>query len=536
MSLLAVAVGGRGVVDPAEPVLRADDEALLRGRAAFETIRVYGGRPFKLAEHLDRLAGSAERIGLPAVNRLELEQLAQQALDAAESPDAVLRLYWTPTPVSIALVSALADHYDDLRARGQKLISLRGVRADEPWLLPGVKSTSYAVNMAAEAEARRRGADDAVFVDADATVLEGPTTNVWWRRDAHALHALARPRHPRRRDAGDGARARGRLRLRGRGGPLRPDGVAGGGRGVHLVVGARGDAGDRARRRTDFTGPGGRRAPGRAQAGSRGYASRMSDKIRLGGMALPNGVLVHGPNSWACAIRNDDGEIKVASARKRLFAPSIQQPFVRGPLRLAESFAMLPELRRKLPEARLPFERPSVIAATIMSAFTVQAVRRSPRLGSAARELLSGALSLAPAMMALRGGELAAYHGAEHISIGTYEHGEKRAKEHERCGSHLVGPLLVASAAGNLLASRAPAHLRRPARTASSIGAVGVAVEVFAWMTRHPGHPLARALAKPGHELQHRVATAEPTPDQLEVAEAALAACLELEHGDRAGS
>ena len=83
MSLLAVAVGGRGVVDPTEPVLRADDEALLRGRAAFETIRVYGGRPFKLAEHLARLAGSADRIGLPEVNRLELEQLAQQALDAA---------------------------------------------------------------------------------------------------------------------------------------------------------------------------------------------------------------------------------------------------------------------------------------------------------------------------------------------------------------------------------------------------------------------------------------------------------------------
>jgi len=73
VTLLAVAVGGRGVVDPDEPVLRADDEALLRGRAAFETLRVYGGRPFKLAEHLDRLAGSAEMIGLPAVNRLELE-------------------------------------------------------------------------------------------------------------------------------------------------------------------------------------------------------------------------------------------------------------------------------------------------------------------------------------------------------------------------------------------------------------------------------------------------------------------------------
>jgi 4-amino-4-deoxychorismate lyase len=183
VTLLAVAVNGRGVVDPDEPVLRADDEALLRGRAAFETIRVYEGKPFKLAEHLDRLAASAERIGLPAVNRLELDGLARQALDAAGAPESVLRLIWTPTPAALALVSALADHYDDLRARGQALISLRGIRAEEPWMLPGVKSTSYAVNMAAEAEARRRGADDAVFVDASGIVLEGPTTNVWWRRE-----------------------------------------------------------------------------------------------------------------------------------------------------------------------------------------------------------------------------------------------------------------------------------------------------------------------------------------------------------------
>jgi 4-amino-4-deoxychorismate lyase len=183
VTLLAVAVNGRGVVDPEEPVLRADDEALLRGRAAFETIRVYAGVPFKLAEHLERLAASADRIGLPAVNRLELDELARQALDAAGAPDAVLRLIWTPSPAALALVSALPDHYDDLRARGQALISLRGIRAEEPWMLPGVKSTSYAVNMAAEAEARRRGADDALFVDAAGIVLEGPTTNVWWRRE-----------------------------------------------------------------------------------------------------------------------------------------------------------------------------------------------------------------------------------------------------------------------------------------------------------------------------------------------------------------
>ena len=50
------------------------------------------------------------------------------------------------------------------------------------------------------------------------------------------------------------------------------------------------------------------------------------------------------------------------------------------------------------------------------------------------------------------------------------------------------------------------------------------ATEIFAWMTHNPGNPVARALSKPGHELQHRLSTAEPSPEQLEVAEAALAA------------
>jgi len=187
VTLLAVAVGDRGIVNPSEPVLRADDEALLRGRAAFETLRVYGGESFRLSAHLERLGRSAERIGLPPVNALAFQELAQQAVEAAGARDAVLRLVWTPTPLALALVSALPDHHDELRERGQRLISLRGVRADEPWLLPGVKSTSYAVNMAAEAEARRRGADDAVFVDGGDIVLEGPTTNIWWRRGRRLL-------------------------------------------------------------------------------------------------------------------------------------------------------------------------------------------------------------------------------------------------------------------------------------------------------------------------------------------------------------
>jgi uncharacterized protein YqhQ len=254
------------------------------------------------------------------------------------------------------------------------------------------------------------------------------------------------------------------------------------------------------------------------------------EKIRLGGMALANGVLVHGPTAWACAIRTPDGELKVASAVKSFRAGEVEQPFLRGPARLAEAMLLLPKIRRALPEARLPFERPRVLATMIGSAAAARLVKGS-RLRPLAQELLAGGLSLAPAALAVRGSEVAAYHGAEHISIGSYEHGETRAKEHERCGSHMVGPLLISTAIGGALAARAPERFRGPARAAAQLGAVGVATELFGWMVRNPDRALSRALAKPGHELQHRLATEEPSPEQLEVAEAALAACLELEHG-----
>ena len=256
------------------------------------------------------------------------------------------------------------------------------------------------------------------------------------------------------------------------------------------------------------------------------------EKIRLGGMALSNGVLVHGPTAWACAIRTAEGELEVASARKRFPASRVRRPFLRGPARLAEVFALLPPVRRALPQARLPFERPSVLASMVATAVAVRVIRDSGRVGPAAQELVSGLLSLGPASIALRGSTLAAYHGAEHISIGTYEHGERATKEHERCGSHLIGPLLVTSALGGAIAAKAPHAFRAPARLAGSVGAMALATEIFGWMTRNPDSAVSRALARPGHELQHRLATAEPTPEQLEVAEAALAACLELEDGD----
>jgi uncharacterized protein YqhQ len=255
------------------------------------------------------------------------------------------------------------------------------------------------------------------------------------------------------------------------------------------------------------------------------------DQVMLGGMALSNGVLVHGPNAWACAIRHPDGRLEVAAERKRYRSAGVTNPLFRGPARLLDALALLPQVRRRLPAAKLPFQRPRVLTSMIAGAAVAQLARGSRRLSPAAKEAVAAVASLAPAALALRSSELAAYHGAEHIAIGTYEHGEAHEKEHERCGSHLIAPLLGTLAIGNLLATRAPVQYRVAARGLASLGAVAASTEIFSWMVRHPEHRVSKALARPGHELQHRLATAEPTPEQLEVAEAALAACLELEHG-----
>jgi uncharacterized protein YqhQ len=252
------------------------------------------------------------------------------------------------------------------------------------------------------------------------------------------------------------------------------------------------------------------------------------EKLRLGGMALQNGVLVHGPHVWGAAVRLEDGTVKSGSGRKPTLAPGITVPFVRGPLRLAEAFAVLPALKRGLPEAKLPFERPAVAAALVAASTGASLVRRSS-LPVVPRETMVVMASLVPALIALRGDDLTRYHGAEHISIGTYESGEPAAKEHERCGSHLVGPLTIATALAGAAAELAPARHRTKARIVGAVGAMGAAVEVFGWMSRNPERRLSRALARPGTELQRRISTREPSPEQLEVAEAAIRACLEAE-------
>jgi uncharacterized protein YqhQ len=256
-------------------------------------------------------------------------------------------------------------------------------------------------------------------------------------------------------------------------------------------------------------------------------------RLRLGGMALRNGLLIHGPTSWAIAARAADGSIEVTSGPKpRLARGGLGEvPLLRGPLRLAEALAVIPLARLRLASARLPFEDRGVVAAMVVSSAASAALRRL-RPTSVGRETALAALGALPAMAALRDRDLAAYHGVEHKAIGGYERGADPAevpKEHQRCGSNLIPPMLALSIGGQLLVERLA---RRPGpltRAATAVAGVGVAVELFVYAERNPESAVGRAVHGPGHEIQRLVSTREPTPEQLEVGVAALSEVLRAE-------
>jgi uncharacterized protein YqhQ len=259
---------------------------------------------------------------------------------------------------------------------------------------------------------------------------------------------------------------------------------------------------------------------------------RYSEKLRLGGMALRNGLLVHGPTHWAAAIRTKSGEIKVASGPKpQLGARAFERvPGLRGVSKLAEAFAIIPAVKRRLPEAGLPMEDAKALSGMAAAAAVSQSIRRGGER-TLGREAAVSLLGLAPALMVLRGGDIAAYHGVEHKAIGAYEQdadATDATKEHDRCGSNLVAPLLATTTIGNVAARRAGMR-GATADAVAALGGMAIAVEIFAWSERNSGTKLAKALKRPGYEIQRLVGTREPTEEQLEVGKAALDEILRVE-------
>ena len=262
-------------------------------------------------------------------------------------------------------------------------------------------------------------------------------------------------------------------------------------------------------------------------------AEATNDKLRLGGMALRNGLLVHGPTHWAAAVRDGAGVIQVASGRKpKIRLPVDKVPGARGVVKLAEAMAVIPLVKRALPATKLPFQNASVLGAVVGTTGVAAVLRRSLG-GTVGGEAAVAAVSLLPSLVALRSGDLAAYHGVEHKAIAAYEQdaddARDAAKEHDRCGSHLMAPLLTANLAGTVLLRRLVDKPRPLHGAALQLASLGAAVEVFAWSERNAGTPVARALQRPGHELQRVLGTREPSEPQLEVGRAALAEILRVE-------
>ena len=252
-------------------------------------------------------------------------------------------------------------------------------------------------------------------------------------------------------------------------------------------------------------------------------------------MALRNGLLIHGPTHWAAAVRAGDGTIEVASEREAGARAEAGGP-PPGPARAAQT-------RRG---ARRPAAGPPPAARR------AAAVRGPPRdrgdrrdadrhrgccaAGSphraCARRSSRRSASL-PALVALSDRNLAAYHGVEHKAIAAYEQGlddpATVPKEHDRCGSNLIAPMMILSVGGTVLLERLVESPGPLARAGVGLGGASLAVEMFAWSDRNHGAPLAEAFHAPGREIQRLIATKEPTAEQLEVGVAALAEILRVE-------
>jgi 4-amino-4-deoxychorismate lyase len=193
VSLLGIL--GTGLVDPTSPVLQADDPGLTRGDGCFEGCRLRtdadgNSAVDKIEAHLARLGRSAAALQIP-FDAAPWRAIVAEAAAAWTVPgEAAMKLLLTRgpsggAPAGLLTVSPLPAEYPQQRRDGISVITLpRGTGADTfvdaPWLLGGVKTLSYAVNMAAQREAVARGAHDVIFVGRDGVVLEAPTSSVVW--------------------------------------------------------------------------------------------------------------------------------------------------------------------------------------------------------------------------------------------------------------------------------------------------------------------------------------------------------------------
>lgn len=179
-------------VDASAPALSVGELSTQRGDGIFETIGVIDGHAQEVGPHLERLAHSARVCDLPVPNVAQWRAAIAVAATACPPGEASIKLILSrgiehgPSPTAWVTASPAPD-FGSVRARGVRVVTLdrgidSGAPARAPWLLLAAKTLSYAPNMAAIREAKRRGADDAIYVSSDGFVLEAPTASVILRQ------------------------------------------------------------------------------------------------------------------------------------------------------------------------------------------------------------------------------------------------------------------------------------------------------------------------------------------------------------------
>jgi hypothetical protein len=293
---------------------------------------------------------------------------------------------------------------------------------------------------------------------------------------------------------------------------------------------------------------------------------------RMGGIALRNGLVLVSDDNWAAAVRERDGAISVASGRKPRLpsgrgrsgragaAPKSSAarggtaqvadfqglPMLRGLARLGETLLVMAQLKMRMPQAELPLEGGRVAMALAAAFAATETVRAVGPKNAVLQEAGVAVAAFVPAVLSLKSSTISGYHGAEHKVIGGRE-AELRAasagvpgasarsaaalapKEHERCGSNLVGPLLFTTVATNVLLRGKSGRMTPVTQAIAGAVSLGAALEALRWATRHGDSLAARVMMSPGKLIQKTLTTSEPTPDQLEVAERAMKELLRVE-------
>lgn len=193
MGISLVCLLDGSLIDPSQPIVRADDQGVVRGDGVFDALLAVDGTPRDLSAHLARLADSARMLELPEPDEAGYRRAVESILavwDWQAHPEAVLRMIETRGPEGTddapngwVMAAPLDEASKRQRSDGVRVMVLdRGFEGADvaplPWLLPGAKSLSYGINMAAKRYAHAQGADDVIFRAPSGRLLEGPTSSV----------------------------------------------------------------------------------------------------------------------------------------------------------------------------------------------------------------------------------------------------------------------------------------------------------------------------------------------------------------------